>query len=469
MRASTLQAKPGSDTALFRREVLAQRQSQWLGSVLLAPDPSFRLLSVFAVLVMAGVMALLWFGHYASKARLNGWLMPQQGLVRMVAPQAGVVTRVDVHEGMEVTRGAPLLELSSDLNSAALGATGEAVVRRLKNRRDSLVTERDVRERLVAQQSRNLSQRLAALLAEQEHLQSELRIQGRKARLAEDEAERYRGLRDQHLITEERLQIAQQEGLEQAARLQSLERNQAGLDRERAAAEGELRELPLKAQEDLAELDRAAAALEQELAEAEARRRIVIAAPEDGTVTGIQVDPGTAVGTTLPLLNILPAGARLQAQLFSQGSTIGLIRPGQRALLRYRAFPYQRYGFYSGTVVAVARSAVSPADLPQQMSGLTSLFGANEPVYRVTVELASQFAMVNGDPVPLMPGMQLDADVIIERRRLIDWILDPYHARGRPPNDAVPAAGTDTDAARGTSAIVGSVSAVSVRNREANP
>jgi membrane fusion protein len=30
-----------------------------------------------------------------------------------------------------------------------------------------------------------------------------------------------------------------------------------------------------------------------------------------------------------------------------------------------------------------------------------------------------------GQPVPLQPGMQLDADVLLERRRLIEWVFDP--------------------------------------------
>jgi membrane fusion protein len=27
--------------------------------------------------------------------------------------------------------------------------------------------------------------------------------------------------------------------------------------------------------------------------------------------------------------------------------------------------------------------------------------------------------------VPLQPGMQLEADIMMERRRLIEWVLDP--------------------------------------------
>jgi membrane fusion protein len=30
-----------------------------------------------------------------------------------------------------------------------------------------------------------------------------------------------------------------------------------------------------------------------------------------------------------------------------------------------------------------------------------------------------------GKAAPLQPGMQLDADVLLERRRLIEWVLDP--------------------------------------------
>jgi membrane fusion protein len=76
-------------------------------------------------------------------------------------------------------------------------------------------------------------------------------------------------------------------------------------------------------------------------------------------------------------------------------------------------------------VASVSRSAISPSDLPQPLSGLTSLHGGNEPLYRITVDLARQTARAYGESIPLQPGMQLDADVLIENRRLFEWMLDP--------------------------------------------
>jgi len=73
----------------------------------------------------------------------------------------------------------------------------------------------------------------------------------------------------------------------------------------------------------------------------------------------------------------------------------------------------------------VSRAALSSAELPQQLSGLTSLYDPKAPIYRITVALTRQTAVAYGKAVPLQPGMQLEADVLIEKRRLIEWVFDP--------------------------------------------
>jgi membrane fusion protein len=64
-------------------------------------------------------------------------------------------------------------------------------------------------------------------------------------------------------------------------------------------------------------------------------------------------------------------------------------------------------------------------ELSPQLSGLMSPDGTNEPVYRITVSLVQQTAVAYGEPVALQAGMRLEADILIERRRLIEWVLDP--------------------------------------------
>jgi membrane fusion protein len=66
--------------------------------------------------------------------------------------------------------------------------------------------------------------------------------------------------------------------------------------------------------------------------------------------------------------------------------------------------------------------------MTQQLAGLTSLYGSNEPVYRVTVTLAKQNVIAYGEEMPLQPGMQLEADVLLESRRLVEWMLEPLYS-----------------------------------------
>jgi membrane fusion protein len=413
------------DAPLFRAEVLAEQQVQWLGTVLLAPRTTHSLTAAFAVCAAAALIALLCLAEYTRKARINGWLVPEQGLVRIFAPQPGTLVQLHVREGAEVKAGSPLAVLSTEVQSEELGAVRREVVRRLASRRDSMAADRERQALLFAQQMEDRTRRLAALSQEQSLMGQEFELQRARLGLALEGVERQRQLFNSRLTRWDQLQDAQEGKLRQALSLQTLERDRQVLTRDRLVLDAELRELPLKHQIQMAEIERAVSSLEQEIAEAEARRQFVLSAPQDGVVTTIQAETGSIVSAAVPMLSIVPKGARLEAQLFGPSSAIGFVRAGQRVLLRYQAFPYQKFGQYEGTVASVSRSAISPAELSQQLAGLTSLYGANVPVYRITVTLASQAARAYGEAVALQPGMQLEADILMERRHLIEWVLDP--------------------------------------------
>jgi membrane fusion protein len=103
---------------------------------------------------------------------------------------------------------------------------------------------------------------------------------------------------------------------------------------------------------------------------------------------------------------------------------IGFIEPGDRVLLRYQAFPYQKFGHQEGRVAAISRSALSAGEL----GGLIGSTQQGEPFYRVTVSLARQAIIAYGKPEALKPGMLVDADVLGERKALVEWIFEPLYS-----------------------------------------
>jgi membrane fusion protein len=423
--------RPPSDS-LFRPEAVAEQQDRWLGSVVLVPRVSHTVFTAVAAVIVVGVIGLFTFGKYTHKAQMGGWLVPEQGLIHIVAPEPGVLSRVQAQEGWEVEAGTPLAVLSVERRSRALGATQGEVVRQLRARLDSLLAERDRQVALFAQQSEMLTSRLKAISAEAGDIEKEFALQRARRELAEQAAVRQRALRERGLATENTWLEAQGDALDQALALQTLERSRVTLARERAEVEAARAEAPLREQVRLAEIDRAAAAIEQELAEAEALREIVITAPEAGTVTALQSASGSSVGPDRPLMTLVPTGSTLVAQLYGPSRAIGFVRPGQRVLLRYHAFPYQKFGKYEGVVKSVTRTTIGAAELSGLGAERPGLATAGEPVYRITVTLASQTATAYGKKAALQSGMQLEADVLIETRQIYEWVLDPlYSLTGR--------------------------------------
>lgn len=420
------------DDPLFRPEAVAQQQERWLGTVLMTPRPSYALMTAIVMVLVAGVIGLCALGEYTRKARLVGWLAPERGLIQIVAPQSGVLTQVSGQEGLEVAAGAPLAILSAERRSETVGATQGEVLRALRVRRDSLLEERERHRALFARQIEAQGARLAVMAAELDEMEREFELLRARVGLADTALARQRNLRARDIVVESALREAEEEALDQRLELQTLGRLRTTLERSRLELEGERNEAPLRELLQLGEIDRAIAQIEQELAEAEAQREVVIAAPQAGTLTALRIAAGGGVAASEPLMTLVPAGALLEARLYGPSRSIGFVRPGQRVLLRYDAYPHQKFGRYSGTVTSVSRATVSQSELAGVAGARAAAAGlaaeAGEPVYRVTVALDAQTATAYGAPTPLQPGMTLEADVLIETRRIYQWVLDPLYA-----------------------------------------
>jgi membrane fusion protein len=158
----------------------------------------------------------------------------------------------------------------------------------------------------------------------------------------------------------------------------------------------------------------------QERIERNLQYRASIAAPAAGRVAALLVEVGQTVSPGTTLATIVPVAAPLEAHLFAPSRAIGFVRPGQEVAVRYLAYPHQKFGSHRATVVAVSRSPLPAADL-----GFAPPDGSREPLYRIKVALEAQAVPAYGRREPLQAGMQVEADLMLDRRRLVEWIFEP--------------------------------------------
>jgi membrane fusion protein len=215
----------------------------------------------------------------------------------------------------------------------------------------------------------------------------------------------------------------QEELLGLQAQTQALERQRTAFGRERALLEGERRNLPLLARGAQGSIERDLAALTREAAEQDSERRLIVRAPQDGQLSAVLAEPGQSVAPSSALASLVPQGAVLQAQLYAPSSAVGFVKPGQAVRLRLEAFPYQKYGQLEGRVLQVSRTPLAAGELAAQPLAGAQPARPGEALFRITVALDD--SPTGRWPQPLVAGMRLQADVLLERRRLIEWLFEP--------------------------------------------
>ena len=413
---------------LFRPEVLQARQQQWLGRIVLIRPVSFRVLTLFAIACMVAFALFMLLGQYTKRARASGLLMPTAGLIRIQPPQAGIVLERRVKEGQAVRAGDVLFVMSSELAFVHDGADAKGInsnaeiLSNLDSRKKSLQEERDDSTDVSVKQADVLRRGIDSLRLELQDLDKETTLQSTRVGTAQAQYERFRELSAQGFVAVSVLEQKRDDLLEQQGRLETARRNSLSLTRELGRMQGELATLPSQVRRDQSQLRRQAMELDQQSIVTETHKRFLVTAPQDGTVTGILADAGQMVsGQTM--LTILPSNVALEVQLFVPSRAAGFIEAGQPVLIRYAAYPFQKFGQYRGIVQDVSRTSMSDTELPPQMGKL-----GDEGVYRVRVKLAQQHVMTYGHEQQLIAGMKVEADVMQDRRSLLEWVFEPLYS-----------------------------------------
>ena len=406
--------------SLFRAQVRAHRQDAWLGRIVLIRPVSFTVLCAVAGAIVVAMLAYLALGEYTRKARLSGMLAPQKGVVRLVAQQSGVVESVLASEGQSVAKDAVLVTLTDGRTGAAHVDIGSAVQARIAERSLALEAQRRHVAAAAISEQASFAKRRLALERELAQIGTEIDWQVRRTELAGRAALRARELEVIGFLAASAADREKEAAMEQDSRLEALRRERLGIEREIATGDLDRDAARARAAAQVAALDLQSASLQQERLERELQYRASIVSPMEGIVAAVLVERGQTVAPGMTLATMVPRDATLEAQLFSASKSIGFVRVGQEVQLRYVAYPHQKFGSHRAVVSAVSSTPLSPGEL-----GFTPPDGSREPVYRIRAQLAAQSIVAYGAAQPLQSGMAVEADVLLDRRRLIEWIFDP--------------------------------------------
>jgi membrane fusion protein len=416
-------------SSFFRTEMLQNHDFQY-GRVLIYQPWGYSVAVLVALVIIMMVAVFLYCGSYTRKAKVVGVLMPESGILRLVSGGGGMITEVNAVDGQDVMKGVPLFTVSSERASAS-GETQESIGKRLTERLDLFRINRNLlAERLVIEQD-SIDARMKNLNRQLESLREQRELSTKQIGLAKANMLRQQKLLDSEFISMAQLQTTEMALLTLQADAQTLARDEGGMEQQRIQLIEERQQAKLRHNSERANVDNSIALVSQERAENDVKEQEVIKAPFAGTVAGMNAQVGQRVllGTTLATL--FPATKVLKAYLYASPSQVGFVKKGQRVIIRYAAYPYQKFGMGAGTVAHVADTPYASQELPSHIANIVTVPNGINIFFKVSVDLDRQDFDVYGVSQKLRPGMLLEADVIQEKRQLYEWLLEPIFAIGK--------------------------------------
>lgn len=403
---------------MFRHEAILKHRNRLSGEVAIAVPVVWQSIGC---LIFGGVAAGVLFLSLASYSRvetITGTITPDAGVSWIVPTRMGVIAVVAVRNGQNVSAGAELAKIRAEEDGAAV-LPPAALVEAAINQQDTSLAAQSIAVQASAQaQASQLAAQRSGIAAEIRQIHSQITTQQALITSAQKDLDRARSIAERGFISGRDIQVreevllSRQQGLAQLE--QALATKQAALaENDRAAAQ-----VAAQSRAQAASLAATRAQVAQQAASAAGARSYVLRAPVAGRVTALTARVGQPVTPQNQLMVIVPAGAKLRAELAVPSSAIGFVKPGQEVRLAIDAFPYQRFGTVTGRVETVAQSAVST-------SGAN---GATVSVYPVTVALSSTSITAYGRIEPLVSGMSLTARIVTEKQSLLEWLFEPLFA-----------------------------------------
>ena len=157
-------------------------------------------------------------------------------------------------------------------------------------------------------------------------------------------------------------------------------------------------------------------------------------APQDGIVKDLATHTlGSVVAPGTVVMTLVPDGDGVLAEVWVTHLDAGMVESGQAAKLKLIAYPFQQYGMMSGRVKHISPDASEAAE--QKNAKSAGIQDQPASSFRALIELPEPYLEAQGKRYRLSPGMQLNAEINLGTRTVLQYLLSPVqktlHEAGR--------------------------------------
>ncbi|MEM5437736.1 HlyD family secretion protein [Paraburkholderia diazotrophica] len=155
----------------------------------------------------------------------------------------------------------------------------------------------------------------------------------------------------------------------------------------------------------------------------QSRQDSTISAPKDGLVSFSSLITGrTLEAADVALVISTDDKGALRAALRIPSRRRGFVQVGQTVRLKFDAFPYVKFGTYEARIDAISQTTV---ESPMSQSPASGAKDGGNGDYMAWATLRGKTFDYGKRHFDILPGMRATASIVIERRTIAEWVLEP--------------------------------------------
>ncbi|MBB4867717.1 membrane fusion protein [Pseudomonas nitritireducens] len=381
-------------------------------------DISWRWIAYFSSSVVASAIVYAFFQEIELKRDVPFEIVSPSEV--KITGLVGLVTSVHTAPGQLVEKGQPLFELVRDLNLSSDGTPKPKFDETMRD--EQIVTARSQYEDRVAAIAARLEASERTVAARELELQALAKQQSRTRQIASDAANTLRRLEDlSGYVTADRVEQARLQANQTAAEIAQGDGRRQSLMSELETLRGSQQELKAQQREIGAQLNRDVQ--EIRLRYEAARQNTTVYAPQAGIVTFSSLVAGHMLqpGDVAQVINT-DSGQPLVAALNIPTRQRGFVKVGQLVRLKLDSFPYARFGAVQASIASISDSVMNKSESTTAAAPTVPVETSN---YMGWATLPGDTFGPAGKPLQILPGMRGTASVVIERRTIAEWVLEP--------------------------------------------
>lgn len=412
---------------MFRKDAIENKKNAWRARAILIPRVPLWITMSLSLFFMVSLLAFVIFGTYTRRVNVTGEISTWPRAANVYSNIQGVVVKQFVTEGQVIGVGDPIYQIDVS-KSTQKGVISEnqrrdinnqieriqQIINRLKTSKYSTL---DMLEKQRSQYSEALKKSSDII----QRAQNGIDIMKKNMNNYEDYHKKGLINKDQ-LTNQVAIYYQQQNNLlslsslneQNALQITSLE---SQIHTQSAEFDNQIYQMELQRFE-----------LEKELLTNDAESSIIIRALASGRVDSLSVTPGQMVSAGDSLLQIIPQNINhYHLILWVPNSSIPYLSPDDRVNIRYEAFPFERFGQFSGLISVISRSPASQQEMLTYRGAPNSVQADGVPYYKVIVTPYKQKVSYNTKSLNLENGMKAQVTLFLETRKIYQWMLTPFY------------------------------------------